>query len=91
MHSITENLASMDYEDCSVMNETFELRPWFIDADGIGSAHRPRLYWVTWELREEDGVELYWGAGDRLPLLGQANLKGMDSNLPKSLQLQGQV
>ena len=43
VHSLTENVASMDYEDCQAMNQEFELLPWFIDADQISLAHRPRL------------------------------------------------
>ena len=74
VHSLTENVASMDYEDCQVMNEEFKLEPWFIDSDGVSLAHRPRLYWVTWEVQEAEGVEIYWGTGDRLPLKGQINL-----------------
>ena len=75
VHSLTENVASMDYEDCKIMNEAFDLQPWFVDADGICLAHRPRLYWITWEIQEEEGVEIFWGTGDKLPLQGQVNLK----------------
>ena len=74
VHSLTENVASMDYEDCRIMNEEFKLEPWFIDSDGVSLAHRPRLYWVTWEVQEAEGVEIYWGTGDKLPLKGQINL-----------------
>lgn len=74
VHCITENVASMDYSDCEVMNEEFELEPWFIDSEGISLAHRPRLYWITWELQEAAGVEILWGSGQKLPLLGQVNL-----------------
>lgn len=75
VHSITENVASMDYDDCLLMNKEFELEPWFIDADGISLAHRPRLYWLTWEVNEDEGVEIFWGSGNKLPLKGQINLK----------------
>ena len=75
VHSLTENVASMDYEDCETMNQSFGLLPWFMDADGISLAHRPRLYWISWEVQEEEGAEIYLGPGDRLPLLGQINLK----------------
>ena len=71
VHSITENVASMDFNDCQVMNEEFELLPWFIDADGICLAHRPRLYWITWELQEGEGVEIFWGSGERPPSKGK--------------------
>lgn len=38
----------------------FVSQPWFIDSSGISLAHRPRLYWISWELQEAEGVELYW-------------------------------
>ena len=75
VHSLTENVASMDAEDCQAMNEEFELQPWFIDSNGICLAHRPRLYWVSWELQEGEGVEIFWGSDSKLPLLGQVNLE----------------
>ena len=75
VQSLTENVASMDYQDCMAMNQEFGMEPWFVDAEGISLAHRPRLYWVSWELREEEGVELWWGAGVRLPLMGQVKLE----------------
>ena len=75
VHSLTENVASMDYEDCATMNRAFDLLPWYIDACDISLAHRPRLYWVSWEVQENEGVEIYLGSGTRLPLQGQINLK----------------
>ena len=38
-------------------------------------AHRPRLYWVSWELQESEGVEIYFGSDGRLPIIGQVVLK----------------
>ena len=76
VHSLTENVASMDGSDCQVMNDSFNSQPWFIDADGISLAHRPRLYWVSWELMEHQGVEIYWGSNGKLPICGQVILKG---------------
>ena len=75
VQSLTENVASMDYQDCMAMNQEFGMEPWFVDAEGISLAHRPRLYCVSWELREEEGAELWWGAGVRLPLMGQVKLE----------------
>lgn len=74
VHGLTENVASMDYEDCQTMNTEFGLDFWFVDALGISLAHRPRLYWITWELVEEEGAEILWGHDGRLPLQGQVNL-----------------
>ena len=75
VQSITENVASMDFADCETMNQEYDMQPWFIDSDGISLAHRPRLYWLSWEIQEEEGAEIWWGSGNRLPLLGQVNLK----------------
>lgn len=52
VQGLTENVASMDAKDCAVMNSVFGMEPWFIDADGIGLAHRPRLCGCDWEFCE---------------------------------------
>ena len=75
MQGLTENVASMDAKDCAVMNSVFGMEPWFIDADGIGLAHRPRLYGCDWEFCEAEGVEIYLGSGGKLPLKGQVDLR----------------
>ena len=75
VHGLSENVASMDYQDCDAMNLEYGILPWFIDADQISLAHRPRLYWVTWELQEEEGVEILLGTDGQLPLQGQVKLK----------------
>ena len=75
VQSLYENVASMDASDCELMNEAFGLLPWFVDADGISLAHRPRLYWVSWELYEQPGVEIYLGTDGKLPIQGQVVLQ----------------
>eukprot|EP00435_Cladocopium_sp_Y103_P068963 s726_g32.t1 len=75
VQSLSENVGSMDAKDCQAMNDEYEDEPWYIDADGISLAHRPRLYWVSWELQEEVGVEIFLGSDHALPLKGQVNLK----------------
>ena len=75
VHTLTENVASMDQKDCAAMSEEFQLEPWFIDAEGVSLAHRPRLYWVSWEIHEAEGVEIYLGSDGRLPIQGQVVLK----------------
>ena len=50
VHSLMENVASMDAADEEVMSTSFGSSPWYIDAAGISLAHRPRLYWLDWEL-----------------------------------------
>ena len=47
---LMENVASMDLSDQDLMSESFGAQPWYIDAGGMSLAHRPRLYWIDWEL-----------------------------------------
>ena len=77
VHNLTENVASMDSKDCEVMCESFEDKPWLVDASGISLAFRPRLFWVTWEI-DDGGDEGVWVKRDvehRLPLQGQVELR----------------
>ena len=77
VHSLAENVASMDWDDCDTMNQEYGIKPWFIDSHEISLAHRPRLYWCSWELLEsEPGVEMLWGTSGKLPLEGEIILKG---------------
>eukprot|EP00438_Fugacium_kawagutii_P005555 Skav232226 [mRNA] locus=scaffold286:249647:254238:- [translate_table: standard] len=64
VHELMENVASMDQEDRAHMSEGVENVPHWIDAAGVSLAHRPRLYWITWELQEEPGVTLEAWQGD---------------------------
>ena len=75
VHSITESVASMDHADCETMNKGLEDEPWFIDAHGVSLCHRPRLYWLSWELFESEGVELWFGSTGKLPVKGEVKLK----------------
>ena len=47
---LMESVASMDPEDRKVMSEAVGVLPWKINASDISLAHRPRLYWIDWEL-----------------------------------------
>ena len=49
---------SMDREDKAVMSQAVDLIPYKVDAAGISLAHRPRLYWIEWELLNMEGVEV---------------------------------
>lgn len=85
IHTLTENVASMDYQDCQVMNEAFEEQPWFVDATGISLSRRPRLYWLSWELLEGEGATFGWGSDGTLPIKGEVALQAtLDS--PKYLE-----
>ena len=75
VHSLTESVASMDRSDCEAMNQGLEDEPWFIDAHGVSLCHRPRLYWLSWELFESEGVELWFGSTGQLPLKGEVKLQ----------------
>ena len=69
---LAENVASMDWDDCQVMNQGYDVLPWYINASDVSLAHRPRLFWVTWELKEDDpGVTLLWGSSGKLPVQGE--------------------
>ena len=74
VHRLAENVASMDRADCQTMNDSYDGQPWFIDSAGVSLAHRPRLYWFTWEIMEEEDVEIYLGSDGKLPIEGEVKL-----------------
>lgn len=59
---IMESVASMDADDRDIMSEDFGVSPWKCDAGGMTWASRPRLYWVSWELHSQEGVEFVAGS-----------------------------
>lgn len=64
VHALMESVASMDVEDQQIMSKDFGSYPWECDAGTLTWCSRPRLYWVTWELRAGDGVELSQPTGE---------------------------
>lgn len=74
VHTLAESVASMDYQDCQTMSEEFDSWPWYIDSCNLSLAHRPRVYWVSWELLEAEGAEVKFGSDGRLPLEGEVVL-----------------
>ena len=48
----------MDAEDQCVMSEEFGETPWSCDAGTMTWCHRPRLYWISWNLVNQEGVDL---------------------------------
>eukprot|EP00438_Fugacium_kawagutii_P013582 Skav223043 [mRNA] locus=scaffold1069:163813:168437:+ [translate_table: standard] len=66
VHHLGESVASMDETDRGHMNEAFQEEPWRCDSYGLSLCHRPRLYWVTWELLETPGVTLQLSEADGL-------------------------
>ena len=53
-----ESVASMDMVDQHEMSKSFGAEPFFIDAAGVSLAHRPRLYWIDWEVSASEDVTL---------------------------------
>lgn len=53
-HILMESVASMDEKDKDIMSKDFGDRPWERDAGTLTWCNRPRLYWVTWEIRETE-------------------------------------
>eukprot|EP00435_Cladocopium_sp_Y103_P066017 s76_g28.t1 len=58
VHTFVESVASMDAKDRAAMSEDLNLLPNKVDAVGVSLARRPRLYWCTWELVAEEGMNL---------------------------------
>ena len=75
VQSLTENVASMDTDDCQHMCDAFEDYPWLLDAGGISLARRPRIYWVSWEIHSnDDDVEVSREVEHHLPIQGEIKL-----------------
>ena len=53
---LMESVASMGEEDRRIMSAAVGLQPYKIDSGSISLCHRPRLYWVDWDLSEGEGV-----------------------------------
>ena len=56
VHLLMESVASMDAGDREAMSRDLEMIPYRVDSSGVSLARRPRLYWCTWALLEEEGV-----------------------------------
>eukprot|EP00435_Cladocopium_sp_Y103_P065597 s17_g27.t1 len=56
VHGLMESVFSMDEADRAIMSEHMESLPYLVDAEGVTICRRPRLYWITWALREAEGV-----------------------------------
>ena len=75
VHKLVENVASMDFQDCQVMNEASDELPWHIDSLGVSLCRRLPLCWVSWQLLSGDGVDMTWGTTGQLPLQGEVVLQ----------------
>ena len=78
VHDLAENVASMDWDDCEIMNDGYDSLPWYLDSHEISLAHRPRLFWISWEVHDSDdeGVEIMHGSSGGLPIQGEIRLRG---------------
>lgn len=53
-----ESVSSMDAADRRAMSEGYEGEPLYCDAGTMTWCHRPRLYWISWEVEPGEGAEL---------------------------------
>ena len=75
VQSLTENVASMDSNDCQLMCEAFDDYPWFVDAGGVSLARRPRIYWASWEIESSEAdVEVSREVEHHLPIQWEIKL-----------------
>eukprot|EP00438_Fugacium_kawagutii_P029336 Skav210185 [mRNA] locus=scaffold2101:277240:280722:- [translate_table: standard] len=58
VHSLMESVASMDIEDRDIMSAHLDTEPIKCDAGSFLWCHRPRLYWLSWDLTSGDGFDI---------------------------------
>ena len=75
VHKLMESVASMDVEDRACMSKGVEVTPWRIDSVGITVCRRPRLYWISWELLQGEGVVFGEGEGEGWERFQSVDLK----------------
>ena len=59
VHTLMENVASMDSEDMEHMSDDFGSYPWLCDAGTLTWCSRPRYYWISWGLDTQSGVTIH--------------------------------
>eukprot|EP00435_Cladocopium_sp_Y103_P060320 s678_g22.t1 len=74
VHRFVESVGSMDTVDRVAMSTDLGLTPFQVDSAGVSLARRPRLYWLSWELVEEEGFHLQPPVGVGFEQLQQINL-----------------
>ena len=57
-HYFMESVSSMDQKDRVTMSQSIGSCPWMVDSSGISLCRRPRLYWLSWEIRESPGLTI---------------------------------
>lgn len=58
VHTLMESVGSMDSTDRSIMSAGFGDEPLLCDAGTLTWCHRPRLYWLTWEVDPGEGAQI---------------------------------
>ena len=76
VHLLMESVFSMDSGDRTEMSKDIQLVPWAIDSVGVSLARRPRLYWITWELLEGEGVVIHSPGSESPEAYGTVDLVG---------------
>ena len=77
VHSLMESVASMDEGDMHTMSESFESLPYSCDAGSLLWCSRPRYYWITWDLWEQEGSTVTvpsGGSPGKIELVGTQHL-----------------
>ena len=63
VHYFMESVFSMGAKDRATMSADIGVTPYLVDAAGISICRRPRPYWLSWELRWAEGVQISEGTG----------------------------
>eukprot|EP00438_Fugacium_kawagutii_P003348 Skav236156 [mRNA] locus=scaffold436:191685:195386:- [translate_table: standard] len=58
VHSIMESVLSMDIADRDIMTESIGDEPIACDAGCFTLCHRPRIYWLSWDVVEAEGISV---------------------------------
>jgi hypothetical protein len=75
VHVLMESVGSMDETDRNIMSAGYGGEPIFCDAGSFTWCHRPRLYWLSWELSASDEVAVDdSGPVTQVTLVGQQHL-----------------
>ena len=58
VRTLVESVASMDDQDRNIMSKEIGSAPWKVDASQFSLCHRPRFYWIDWEVFDVPGVQV---------------------------------
>eukprot|EP00435_Cladocopium_sp_Y103_P050459 s406_g15.t1 len=77
VHTLMESVASMDAKDREIMTEAIGEEPLLCDAGCFTWCHRPRLYWLSWEVTHDESTLLLRREGEveRIEFEGQQPLE----------------